>query len=326
MYKFLKVLAATNPKDEYGKVFVNAAIQQAVESTDPWIRAVSGYKRKLRPAVVQAMNHVGSLVGEMPPAVVIDSNSYLTDLRLRQFFTSTSDMWKVLRNCITSSCLRGNREWSAPWLYALLTMQKKEKSIVGAEVVGDIVLRDILRTTVSFDSHQMLDPSESEDEMRRKLKRRAFEHLLSLTLRRITTVKLERDNLQQCRALLQSKLKLMQRTGRGFHQVTADGQSDIDKVEDLVGKIDSELLQLGEDDRMLDVHLDIVAGVLGRPAEHLRVKKEKLIIDRMGIKYTEPVDGAQEVIFDIVCDSEELNMVCMPVAIRKETFQSSCCV
>jgi hypothetical protein len=320
--KLMRVLFGTNSKGEYGKEVVDAEIQHAVESTDPWIRAVSGYKRKLRPAVMRAMNQVGSLVDEMPPAIVIDSNSYLTDPRLRQFFISTSDMWTVLRNCITSSCLRGNQEWSAPWLYALLTMQKDEKSIVGAEVVGDIVMRDVLRHAVSFGSHQLIEPSESEDETRHKLKKRAFEHLLGLALRRITLVKSERENLQQCRALLQSKLKLMQRTGWGFQHLTAAGQTDSDTVEKLAGKIDAKLLELGGDDRVLEVHLDILIDVLGRSDEHLRVKKEKLIIDRMGIKYTEPVDGAQEVVFEIVCDSDELNLVCMPVAIRKEAFQS----
>ncbi len=321
--KLLQVLFGNNSKDRYSKDFVKAAIQHTVESTDPWLRALSGYKRKLRPAVVRAMSYVESLVDEMPPAIVIDSNCHITDPRLRQFFTSTSDMWKVLRNCITSS-LRGDQEWSAPWFYALLTMQKQERAVLGAEVVGDIVLRDLLHHTVSFDCHQLMDLSDSEDETRRKLKKRAYDHLLSLALGQITIANFEKDKLQQCRALMQSKLNLLQRTGRGFQQAAAAGQADIDEIKELVGDIDAKLLELGGDDRMLEAHLDIVAGVLGRPAEHLWVRKETLIIDRMGIRRNEPADGAQEVSLDIVCDSDEINLVCMPVAIRKDAFQSGC--
>ena len=126
-----------------------------------------------------------------------------------------------------------------PWVYALLTMQKNERSILGAEVVGDIVMRDVLRHAVSFESHQLIDPSESEDETRGKLKKRAFDHLLSLALSRITTAKLERDKLERYRALVQSKLNLLKRTGRGFQPVTPDGHAETAEVEGLLGNIEA---------------------------------------------------------------------------------------
>jgi hypothetical protein len=73
---------------------------------------------------------------------------------------------------------------------------------------------------------------------------------------------------------------------------------------------------------MLDIHLDIVTDVLGRPDEHLWVKKERLIIDRLGIRRNEPADGTQRVGLDIICDSDDLNLVALPVAISREAIQS----
>lgn len=323
MFELFKKLFCNGYTDDYPKALIKAAIEHAVDSTDPWIRVVSGYKRKLRPAVLQAMEYVGALVDEMPPVIVISSGSYNSDSRLRPFFMSSSDMWKVLHNCMTSTGFRRAQGAPKPLVYALLTMQKNERSILGAEVVGDIVMRDVLRHAVSFESHQLIDPSESEDETRGKLKKRAFDHLLSLALNRITTAKLERDKLERYRALLQSKLNLLQRTGRGFQPVTPDGYAETAEVEGLLGNIEAELVKLGGDDRVLDAHLDIVTDVLGRPDEHLWVKKERLIIDHMGIRHSEPAEGTQEVILDIACDSDELNLVSMPVAIPKDTFQSS---
>lgn len=323
MFELFKKLFRNSSTDDYPETLIKAAIEHAVDNTDPWIRAVSGYKRKLRPAVLQSMKHVGALVDEMPPVIVVISGSYINNSRLRPFFISSSDMWKVLHNCMNSTDFRRAQGATMPWVYALLTMQKNERSVSGAEVVGDIVLRDVLRDAVSFESHQLIDPSESEDETRGKLKKRAFDHLLSLALSRITTVKLERKRLERYRALLQSKLNMLQRSRRGFQAVAAEGQTDFDEVERLIGNFDEELMQLGGDDRMLETYLDIVTDVLGRADEHLWVKKERLIIDRMGIRHNEPADGTQKVILDLVCDSEELSLVCMPVAIFWETIESS---
>jgi hypothetical protein len=102
-----------------------------------------------------------------------------------------------------------------------------------------------------------------------------------------------------------------------------DGQAETAEVEGLLGNIEAELVELGGDDRVLDAHLDIATDVLGRPDEHLWVRKESLILDRMAIRHSEPADGTQEVVLDLVCDSDELSLVCMPVAISRDTFQSS---
>ena len=122
-----------------------------------------------------------------------------------------------------------DRKEARPEVVALLAMEKQEKVIFGAELSGDIVIRDVPQVTVSFDAHRLLDPAEAEGETRRLLKRRAYDHLLSLALRRLTVVKWERSDLERRRALLQAKLNLLEREGWGFDQ--AEGAERLDAAD-----------------------------------------------------------------------------------------------
>ncbi len=50
MFELFKKLFSNSFTDEYPKVLIKAAIEHAVDGTDPWIRAASTIKRKLCPA------------------------------------------------------------------------------------------------------------------------------------------------------------------------------------------------------------------------------------------------------------------------------------
>jgi hypothetical protein len=314
MLEFFKSLFSKKATDGYPEALIKDLIEHAVDSTDPWIRSVSSYKKKMRPAVLRAMNYVSALVDDMPPVTLVKQDSYISDSRLRPFFISSSDMWEVLESCMTSSGFLRGQEGNAPWIYALLTMRKIEKSVLGAEVVGVIVLRDVPQHTVSFESHRLLDPAQREEETRSKLKIRAFDHLLRLAHRRITLVKSERGKLERHREILQSKLNLLTRGAWGFWDATVGKDSGIGDLEVSVAKIEAALSGLDGNDKVLDSYLDVVIDVLGRPDENIWMNKETLIIDRTGVLHSEPNDVTQNVSLDVVCDSNDMSLVALPVA------------
>lgn len=323
MLKFFQSLFGNDTTGgNYPTSLVKAAIERAVDGTDPWIRAVSGYQKKLRPAVLRAIDHVVALVDGMAPAMIVKPGSSGSDIGLRTFFISATDMWKILDSDPNLAAFLRGQKVAPPWIYALLIMEKNEKVFLGAELSGDIVLRDVPQIAVSFDDHRLLDPAGSECETRNQLKRRAFDHLLSLALGRISIVKTERDSLERHRALLQSKLNLLQRGGWGFDTTAADGPTDVAGVEALLARIDAQMQELGGDDRMLEFYLNILIDVMGRPEEHLWAGKEALVIDRMGIKRSEAADDATHVTLDLVCDAEKRRLAVTLVAIDVETVQN----
>jgi len=310
MFQFLHSLFSSATRTEgFSEALVASAIERAVEGTDPWIRAVSGYKKKLRPAVLRAIDHVGALVDGISPPIGLEPASYASDPRLRNFFISTADMCKVLdRDHNLAEFRREQGGENLSRINALLTMEKQEKAILGAALSGNIIQRDVPQISVSFEDHRLLDPSESEKKTRRNLKRRAFDHLLSLALNRIAIVKTERGSLERYRTIIESRLNLQQRGGCGSNALGA-APLEVAGMQEQLDRIDRQLLNLGRDDRMLEVYLDIVSDVLSRPEEHLWSEKETLIVDRMGIKRSKAAGDASAVTLDVVHNVEGRSLV-----------------
>ncbi len=162
---------------------VKQAIERAVDGTDPWLRAVSGYKKKLRPAVIRAIDHVISLVDRLPPPIVAGPASFGDDSRLKAFFLSSAEMAQVFTTDRSLADFRRGPEKDAARIIALLLMEKRENISLGVELTGEIVMRDVPQVTVSFESHRLLEPTGDEAATRLRLKRRAFDYLVSVAAR-----------------------------------------------------------------------------------------------------------------------------------------------
>ena len=55
---FYSIFGGDEEAGRYPDTLIKAAIERAVDGTDPWLRGLSGYPRKLRPAVLHAIDHV----------------------------------------------------------------------------------------------------------------------------------------------------------------------------------------------------------------------------------------------------------------------------
>lgn len=315
MFRFFQsIFGGDEKKGRYPESLVKAAIERAVEGTDPWMRAVSGYKRKLRPAVLQAIDHVVALVDSMPPPITMNRLAYEESPQVHAVFISREDMNSIIANSRELAEFRKG-SGDAQAAYALLLTEKRERGILGAELSGEIVMHGVPQVTVSFESHRLIDPSSTADELRRKLKHRAFDHLLSLALKRITIVKTERGNIENYRALLEAKLNLLNRAGWGFGNEDQDGATELAEVEELLARIESQLKEIGREDQMLEKYLEILVDVLSDPGSYLWASQETLIVDRMGIKHSEATSDAPELVLDSLCNAEGRSLVYMPVKI-----------
>lgn len=311
---FHAIFGGNDHKGRYPESLVKAAVERAVDGTDPWLRAVSGYKRKLRPAVLTAIDHVIDLVDTLPPAVTLDAATYENLPCLRAFFISRDEL---------NSFIAGSRQLAefrsgsgdARVAHALLLMEKQERGMLGAELVGEIIMHDVPKITVSFESHRLVDPCASETEMKRKLKIRAFDHLLSLALKRITIVKTERGNIEHYRALLEAKLNVLNRTGWGFAADGSDASIEVAKAEEMLSEIETQLSTIGADDQMLAKYLDILINVLSDPAGNLWSQQDSLILDRMGFKRSDAAYDAPELLLNELCNAEGRTLVYTPVMI-----------
>jgi hypothetical protein len=305
----------------YPEALVREAIERAVEATDPWLRAVSGYRKKLRTAVIRAMDHVVALVDGLPPPVSLDPANYADDLRLKSLFISSDEMNRFLAGDRSLAQFISGPGCGVSRVVALLAMEKQEQVTLTEDHSGDVVIRDVRQVIVTFDGHRFIDPSTDEGETRRLLRRRAYDQLLGLALKRLTNVKSERVELEQRRALLQNKLNLLEREGWGFDQADPTGKPGVAEVEERIGEIEAQLKELGGDDRMLARYLEIVADLLGRPEEHFWARNETIFVGRMGIKRSEAAKDASELTYSELHNAEGRSMVVMLVSLPGEELK-----
>lgn len=291
---FHSIFGGGDEAEHYPEKLVEAAIERAVDGTDPWLRGLSGYRRKLRPAVLHAIDHVVSLVNRLEAPLELSRKNYGSDPLLRLFFISTGQLDTLLH---TDPALTGFRHDSARTdqaAWALLAMECEQRRAFGVDLQGDTLVRDVAQVTVGMANHRLLDPMPDLPDTLRALKRRAFDHLLSLALARIVAVDQVREDLLNRRTLLQAKHDMLEGSGWGFSDPTHKAPPQLDEVHRLLDEVEVKLDESGGDDRYIEKHLEILTDVLANAKQQLWDEPLPLIVDRMGIRRSAASDDAPE--------------------------------
>lgn len=294
MFKLFHSIFGGGEPSPYPEELVEAAIERSVDATDPWLRGLNGYRRKLRPAVLHAIDHVVGMVHGMDPPLELSRRAYGEEPLLRLFFISSAQLAGVLAADRELGLYRREPGHAGQEVWALLTMACEQRQAFGAELLGETVVRDVPQVTVSMSGHRLFDPAADLTATRRQLMRRAFDHLLSLALARIGALEHAREDLIERRTLLQAKLNILECGGWGFGNHGHDGPPPCAELQAQVDALDVQLRDFGGDDRYIEKHLEVVSEVLSDAGRQLWVEPLALIVDRMGIKRAVPADDAPE--------------------------------
>jgi hypothetical protein len=290
-FRFLQSLfSSTSQPGKFDKELMLRAIERVVDGTDPRLRAVSHYRRKLWDSVEQAIDFVVTFVNTLPPAITADRQGYMTDPRLRALFASPEHLREILSfSDGTRNYLKHAADPLPTELYAGLATVRVEKNTLGIEMDGEILRRDVPQTTVSFCDHRLVCLTDSEQDTRRELMRRGFDFLIEMALQRLTTSRIQKTQLeQQQRQLFQQKTGLLKKAQVGFESLTDPTQepANLDVIEQQLQNLETELSQLRADSATLEKHLAKVAATLGEPACYLQRESIPLTLDHNNTKVT----------------------------------------
>jgi len=275
----------------YPESLIEAAIERAVDGTDARLRLLPGYRKHLRAPVIHAIDHVIPLVNNLPAPVPAGPKEFAADPRLGALYAGPADLLDHFsRDHSLAAYLSTPEGQGADRVTALVLARRSERTILGIDLSGETLRRDVPQVTVSFGDQNVVDPRDSEAEARRQLKRRAFDHLLTLALARIGEVRVERADLMRQRDLLRSKLAAFKRGGWSFTPPEGKQQDPAALAKDLDG-ITDQLAALGRDDQVLQAHLELVADLLQDAEHQLWAEDLTLYIDPMNIE-RDPQDPA----------------------------------
>lgn len=287
MQVMLKLFQSFFGSDEfrgrYPEPLVEMAIERAVDGTDSRLRLLPGYRKRLRAPVVHAIDHVVALVNGLPPPLAADRKAFNADPRLATLFVSADHMLEVLGHDRAMLDYLGGHPAGTERLVALLLAERIEKNVLGMELAGDQVRRDVAQLTVSFRNHRLVEVADSEEESRRLLKRRSFDHLLTLALSRIIEVREERSDLARQRDVLRHKLATLERSGWSFEAAASEPADPTSLQAELVD-IETQLEHLGSDSGVLGRHLEIVVEQLTQAEQLLQGDTFRMRLDNMNVQ------------------------------------------
>ena len=291
---FSSIFGDNKAEERYPETLVRKAIERAVDGTDPSLRGLLGYRRKLRPAVLHAIGHVVDLVDNLEDALELSRKKYGQDHQLRLFFISSEHVDNLLTSDPMLTAFHHEVGNAAKPAWALLTMECEQRQSFGVALQGKTISRDVPLATVSMTAHRLLDPAMDLVETKRLLKRRAFDHLLTMALSRIVAVQDVRKDLMKYRTLLQSKLEFLERGHWGFDTFDREVTPSVAELQQQLNEIQIQLSEVGGDDRYLEKNLDILVDVMGNAERQIWTQPLALIVDRMGIRRNEASAEAPE--------------------------------
>jgi hypothetical protein len=291
---------------------VKEAIERAVDCTDPRVRLDSAYAKTLKKPVIHAVEYVIDLIDRFPAPVAVSRNALTDNAVFAALFYSEARMEQIIERDAALREFRAANPATTDPITALLVAQKTEKHGFGHAQVGEQVLSDVPRTTVGFDQHRLLEPAASEQETRGLLKRRAFDHLLSIALAQITERKEGRENLTSRKALLRSKLDIIRRGG-GFAQHS--GALDQAQLQTRLEDIEVQLAELGSAGDTLSDNLAIVANVLAEAERHFWSEDNVLCLDKLYVLHDKPEPSAPATMFKELHNSEGLQVTVLMISI-----------
>jgi hypothetical protein len=291
------------------------ATERAVDGTDSRLRLLPGYRKRLRKPVIQAIDHVVALVDGFPALLPASRDDHGAEPRLAALFASAEAMLDIFgRDAALADFLSSPDGAGCLCVTALLLAERRERNILGMDLVGDRVQKDVAQVTVSFSRHRLLDPGCSEAETRRQLKRRAFDHLLSLALTRIAGMRVEREDLKRQRDLLRRKLAALEGGGWGF-DVPEGGQPDSATLATELDAVTEQLDTLGADEGVLRAHLEIVAELLGEAPSQIWADEITLYLDPMNIQRDARDPSARRIVLQELRNAQGRSAVLLPISV-----------
>ncbi|WP_301102726.1 hypothetical protein [Propionivibrio sp.] len=278
------------------------AIDKAVTLTNPRLKLVRAYQERLAPAVAISVRYLRELVLALPPAIKVAEANWSSDPVLRAFFIAASDIPHTLTRSPNLRTLFDKYPDLEEACF-ILGMSFTEQRVLGMSMQGELIQRDVVQTVVGFSDHEARICGHQDAEVRRLLGTQVYEYLVAQALSEIGEERSERRELEDNRALLRARLRLLQQQGPGLGSVfgsAPESSGEQLKLEAQLLENERQLEAIGSPQSALDAELEMLRDVLEHPQRYVRVEQKKLRISTMNVVLDESsTDVASDIVFSL---------------------------
>jgi hypothetical protein len=268
---------------------LDIALERVIEGTDNRIQAVPGYRRKLYKSILKALEYVDSIIEQVPEPIDLTSSHFISDPYIRALFPTLGGLKRIFKQSSElqeyfSEAEHANDSESC----ALLCMRKQEQTVLGMELNGNQIRKDVKQTRVTFAGHRIYSPAETESYARRELKCCIFEGLVNNALDKISELRAKRHQLEILHQRLSTRLRSRSHGlnhVESFVAVASDGTPYKNEASELE-KVEQELQEIGYVSP--ETCLELVNNILAHPEQYVRFKHISLNLDKEGVKRSKP--------------------------------------
>lgn len=284
--------------DEGGvsEALIDETIDYVVKMTDARLALVHHYRQRLTGPVRRTLQYIQTLRASMPEAHEVGPLSWTLDPCMRAFFGQPSELRGTFALCQKLNEYANSAPPLAP-IFAVLAMEFVEQRRFGVGLQGDLTVRDIAQTALSFSQHRLRLFAGDEQGLWRHMARRMLDELALIALEHMQAEQAQRRELEEHRSLLSARLATFSQRGAGADSFLGEAGSLITDEESdaLLRQLDENEAQLGKlgcSTETLDHQLDYLAEVLAEPMNFVRIERKQIYLDSMNILVAPPAGDA----------------------------------
>lgn len=247
---------------------LQAAIERAVSTVEPLLKQSGSFPDDFRKPVSTALEYVLSLTERLPGPVEVNRESYARDPLVHALFPSVDSISEAI--CLSRDLQEYYRRHpEANELCALMGMRRFEKTILGVELNGEMLRRDVVQKVVYFTSHTIENPAPTEQQAKEQVALSFLDSLACKVKKRV----LERRHTLQTQLL--EKDQLMSRLRLADEHERPALEAELTR---LIASLQTAASAMEPEN-----YLEDFEAVMLNPEQHLRLSQTPLVLDRMGI-------------------------------------------
>ena len=270
----LRSFAGLSDADNHSET--DTVIETIVVQAVPTIRAVNGYRQKLRDAVDTSLAHARQLVDSLGEPVRIEPQLVSRDPLVGAFFTSTEEASRILGKVpAMAEC------------FFLMVMVRRERKILGSARKGGMTQRGIVQMSETFTDHEILAASPSLEYTRRKLSHLIVQDLARKAAEDIVKAHKERAELDYLRDVLKARLHTLELDSADLLPLSdrkAKADHAMDSIRQELHGVEQDILGISPSLDSFDDYLEHVRQILTTPRDSLTLKHVYMRLNEFGIK------------------------------------------
>ena len=274
------------------------AIDKAITLVNPRLRLLPDYQERLTPAIRTTIDYLRAALTDLPPTLRLSPAEWTNEPLWRVFFAAADDISRVL------TYSKGLKTLFAKYPAVneacfILGMNVSDQRVEGMALNGEVMQRNETRRMLGFSRHVARICGQNEAEVRRLLGSQSFEYLVSQAIARLGDERSGRQGLEDSRALIRARLRLLQQQGPGLGSMLENAPEKQDEQQRLEAELldnERQLEALGSSQELMDEEIDVLVDVLSHPEAWLGFSQEQLRLDTMNVVLEED-NGA--VAFDV---------------------------